>query len=141
MNEEQIKQTGVNENKKLSKKEIRIVVNHEAEQIITEYTDAVNSEFEAGHATRFDVANFMIAWFKDHAPTDVIHELRRRLLDGFAMLEAVQKKYKNDGELPPDLRTALERHFFGSDAKETKRSKKSLKSKYIKDIHNDGEVA
>lgn len=110
-----------------SKKEGRMVVSLEAEAVVAEFADAINDGFDAGRATRFDVASFMILWFKAHAPDDVILEIRRRSANAFSMLDAVQKKYKAIGELPPDIQAVLDKHFFGDAAKEQKKAKKNLK--------------
>lgn len=123
------------------KKEGRIVVSNDAEAAITELTDAVNDGFIAGKATRFDVANYAITWFKDNRPSDFVSEIRRRSADNSSMLEALQKLYKVQGELPQDLQAALNKHFFGETAKDQKKVKKNLKNEYITDIHNESEVA
>lgn len=124
-----------------SKKEGRIVVSLEAEAVVAEFADAVNDGFDAGRATRFDVASFMILWFKAHAPDDVILEIRRRSANAFSMLDAVQKKYKAIGELPPDIQAVLDRHFFGEGGKDQKKAKKNLKTEYITDIHRESDEA
>lgn len=125
----------------VTKKEGRVVVSSEAEAVIGEMTDRVNDGFDAGRANRYDVASFMILWFKNNAPDDVILEIRRRSANAFSMLDAVQKKYKALGELPPDLRAVLDKHFFGDAAKEQKKMKKNLKQEYITDIHIESESA
>lgn len=114
-----------------SKKEGRMVVSLEAEAVVAEFADAVNDGFDAGRATRFDVASFMILWFKAHAPDDVILEIRRRSANAFSMLDAVQKKYKAIGELPPDIQAVLDKHFFGEGGKDHKKTKKNLKQESI----------
>lgn len=114
-----------------SKKEGRMVVSLEAEAVVAEFADAVNDGFDAGRATRFDVASFMILWFKAHAPDDVILEIRRRSANAFSMLDAVQKKYKAIGELPPDIQAVLDKHFFGEGGKDQKKTKKNLKQESI----------
>lgn len=125
----------------VAKKEGRMVVSLEAEAAVAEFADAVNEDFHAGRATRYDVASFMILWFKAHAPDDVILEIRRRSANAFSMLDAVQKKYKALGELPPDIQAVLDKHFFGEAAKESKKIKKNLKQEYITDIHEESEEA
>lgn len=137
-------ETSENKNSKIkeeaSKKEGRMVISLEAEAAVSEFADAVNSDFEAGRATRYDAASFMLIWFKENAPTDVLFELRRRLANGFSMLDALQKKYKAHGELPPELKAVLEQHFFGGPLN-CKKPKKNLKQEYITDIHNESEAA
>lgn len=127
--------------KETSKKEGRMVVSLEAEAAVAELADAVNEGFDAGRATRYDVASFMILWFKSHAPDDVILEIRRRSANAFSMLDAVQKKYKAIGELPPDIQAVLDKHFFGEGSKDQKKTKKNLKTEYITDIHRESDEA
>lgn len=117
------------------KKEGRIVISVEAEAAVGQMTDRVNNGFDAGRANRYDVASFMILWFKNNAPDDVILEIRRHSANAFSMLDAVQKKYKALGELPADIQAVLDKHFFGEAAKEQKKLKKNLKQEYIPDIH------
>lgn len=124
-----------------SKKEGRMVVSLEAEAAVAEFADAVNADFDAGRATRYDAASFMILWFKAHAPEDAILELRRRSANAFSMLDAIQKKYKAYGELPSDIQAVLDKHFFGEVTKEPKKAKKNLKQEYITDIHKESEEA
>ncbi len=119
----------------MTKKESRIVVSLEAEAAIAEMTDQVNDGFEAGRANKYDVASFMILWCKNNAPDDVIYEIRRRSANAFSMLDAVQRKYKTIGELPPDIQSVLDKHFFGDVPKEQRKLKKNLKSEYIIDTH------
>ena len=83
----------VKTNAAVTKKEGRIVVSVEAEAAIAEFTDAVNDGFDAGRANRYEVASYMILWFKNHGPEDAISEIRRRSANGFSMLDAVLKKY------------------------------------------------
>ena len=131
----------VKTNTAVTKKEGRIVVSPEAEAIVGEITDAVNNGFAAGRINRYEVASFMLLWFKNNATEDVILEIRRRSADGFSMLDAVAKKYKSLGELPPEIQAALDKHFFGDVAKEAKKIKKGLRQEYITDIHKESEGA
>lgn len=118
-------------NENLPKKEGRMVVSLEAESAVAEFADAVNEGFDAGRATRFDAASFMILWFKNNAPDDAVLEMRRRSANAFSMLDAVQKKYKAIGELPPDIQAVLDKHFFGEAVKESKKTKKNLKQESL----------
>jgi hypothetical protein len=119
----------------------RIVITKEADMAVTEILDVVNQGFEAGSAKRFEVASHMILWFKEHAPTDAIQSLRRHLASGLSMLDAVAKKAKSSGELPPEIQAALAQYFFGDDAQPTKKVKKNLKQNSIKDTINESEAA
>lgn len=138
--QEKTNQGGV-DSEGMAKKEFRLVVSREAEAAVAEMTTAVNLGFEAGRATRFDVANFMILWFKAHAPEDVIFDLRRKFADSISMLEAIQKKAKSSGDLPPEIKAALEKYYFGPAAISSKKIKNNLKQEYITDIHKPNEAA
>ena len=123
-----------------SRKECRLVVSEDAEAAVTELTDAVNDGFDAGKASRLDIASYMILWFKENAPSDAVSKLRRRFANGISMLDALQKKVKLTGDLPPELQAALENYFFNA-ASAVKKAKKPLRNYYISDIVSDSEVA
>lgn len=120
-------------NDKKNQQEFRVFVNQDAEQAITEFLDDVNRDFNAGRANRIDVASFMITWFKQNASSDVIFDIRRQLANSVSMLDAVYKMAKHGEELPPEVKLALEKHFFGSDANVSKKGKKNLKQEFIND--------
>jgi hypothetical protein len=56
------------------------------------------------------------------------------------MLDALQKKYKALGEVPPDIQAVLDKHFFGEAAKEQKKTKKNLKQECITDTLIESET-
>ncbi len=99
--------------------------------------NAVNDGFDAGRATKIDVASYMLLWFKNNAPDDVKMALRMTLANEMTMLESVVKKAKSSGSLPPALREALAQHFFGSDGTAPKKTKKTLKHDGIIDRNNE----
>lgn len=111
----------------------RVFVNKEADEAITKFLDDVNQNFSAGKATRLDAASFMINWFKDNAPDDVVSKARRQLANGVTMLDAVYKMTKAGDELPLEVKLALEKHFFGADGQPSKKVKNNLKQEYIND--------
>ena len=115
----------------------RIVITKEAEEAISEVMADVNQGFEAGRATRLDVASFMLLWFKNHAGDDALEVLRRQATDDLSMLDAIAKKAKASGELPPEIKDALTKYFFGAGSGASRKSKKNLKSESIIDRHND----
>lgn len=122
-----------NQNKDLSKREqatgkiTRLVVTKEAEVAVGAVMDAVNDGFDAGRATKIEVASYMLLWFKNNVPDDVKLSLRMTLANEMTMLESVVKKARISGGLPPALKEALAQHFFGSDGTVSKKLKKSLK--------------
>ena len=126
---------------KPKKKDSRLVISKEAEEIVTEYTAAVNNGFDAGKATRFDVASFMILWFKEHSSNDVVADIQRQLADGISMLDAIHKQAKSSGDLPPEVQAVLEEYFFGSAAQGQKKKKNNLKQRYSSDTPKTSEVA
>lgn len=123
-----------------SRKEARIVVSVEAEAAVTDFTEAVNQGFDAGAATRFDVASFMILWFKANAPNDVIFEMRKACSDTLSMLDAVRKQAKKSGDLPPEIKSALEQYFFGNAALVPKKAKKNLKQESLNERLHESET-
>ena len=111
----------------------RLVVTKEAEAAVSSVMDTVNDGFDAGRATKIDVASYMLLWFKDNAPDDVKLALRMTLANEMTMLESVVKKAKTSGGLPPAIRAALAQHFFGGDGAPPKKMKKNLKHEGIID--------
>ena len=140
MNEEKKEKDGSQKDEAV-RKECRLVVSADAETAVSEFMDAVNDGFEAGRASRFDIASYMIIWAKNHVPDDAILDIRRRLADDLSMLDAITKKAKVSGDVPEELRIALEKHFFGAAGASVKKQKKGLKHEYITDIPNDQEAA
>lgn len=124
-----------------AKKEARLVVSIEAEAAVSELTDAVNDGFEAGRATRFDIASHMILWCKANSTEDLISEIRRQLADGFSMLDAIHKKAKSSGDLPPEVKAVLEQYFFGTGSTSQKKTKKNLKHESIIDRLQESEAS
>ncbi len=110
-----------------AEKVIRLVVTKEADRAVSEVMDAVNTGFEAGRATKLDVASYMLIWFENNASKDAKLALRMQLANEMTMLESLVKMAKNSGTLPPALKEALAQHFFGEDAAPARKVKKILK--------------
>ena len=125
----------------MASKQVRIMVSPEGELVVSEMTDLVNEEFEAGRANRAEVASFMLCWFRDNAPDDVIFQLRRRLSNGLSMLDALAKKVKMSGELPEEIRHVLEQYYFGDGSPVARKAKNPLRKKSIIDKPSEGEAA
>lgn len=117
----------------------RVFVNKEADAAITKFLDDVNQNFNAGKANRLDAASFMINWFNENAPDDVVSKARRQLANGVTMLDAVYKMAKAGEEMPVEVKLALERHFFGTDGQPSKKGKSNLKQEYINDKLKESE--
>jgi hypothetical protein len=139
--EEENKIQGVRGSEERDENLSRIVITKAADTIINEVVENVNRGFDAGKATRLDVTSFIISWFKSHLTDDVIHQIRISCSNELSMLDAVVKRYKTTGELPPPLRAALTELFFGGDAVPAKKAKKSLKPEGIIDRHTESEAA
>ena len=119
----------------------RLVVTKDAEAAVSSVMDAVNYGFDAGRATKVDVASYMLLWFKNNAPDGAKLALRTTLANEMTMLESVVRKAKTSGSLPPALREALAQHFFGNDGAVSKKLKKGLRSEGITDRHGESEAA
>lgn len=116
----------------------RLVISMDADLALSDIVSDVNVEAIAGKASRYDVANFIILWFKNNAPKDALNDIRPEAATVLSMLDSLEKSYKKTGELPIDLQRALENHFFNDLGKDQKKSK-SLKRKYITDILKENE--
>jgi hypothetical protein len=126
-------ETEINENNDV--KFVRAMISKEADVIVNDVTNAVNTGFEAGRATKLDVTSFMIHWFKDHCNDDVLQLIRVQVANDLTMLDSIVKKAKSSGSLPPELKEVLAHYFFGNKANSAKKGKKNLKSDDIMDIH------
>ncbi len=126
-------ETEINENNDV--KIVRAMISKEADNIVNEITNAVNTGFEAGRATKLDVTSFMIHWFKEHCNDDVLQLIRVQVANDLTMLDSIMKKAKSSGSLPPELKEVLAQYFFGNRSNPVKKGKKNLKPEDIMDIH------
>ena len=120
---------------------VRLVVTKEADMVVNEITTTVNSGFEAGRATKLDVASFIILWFKEHVSDEIILNIRMQLVNDLTMLDSLIKKAKTSGNLPLELKEAMAQYFFGNGLNSAKKTKKNLKPDGITDRHRDGDAA
>jgi hypothetical protein len=125
--------TEINENNDV--KFVRSMISKEADIIVNDVTNAVNTGFEAGRATKLDVTSFMIHWFKENCNDDVLQMIRVQVANDLTMLDSLVKKAKSSGSLPPELKEVLAQYFFGNRLNSAKKSKKTLKHEDIMDIH------
>lgn len=132
-------ETEINENN--DTKVVRAMISKEADNIVNEITNAVNTGFEAGRATKLDVTSFIIHWFKDNCTDDILHMIRLQVANDLTMLDSIVKKAKASGNLPPELREVLAQYFFGGGLNSAKKGKKILKSEGIIDRHKNEEAA
>lgn len=132
-------ETEINENNDV--KFVRAMISKEADSIVNEITNAVNTGFEAGRATKLDVTSFIIHWFKDHYNDELLQMIRVQVANDLTMLDSLVKKAKSSGSLPPELKEVLAQYFFGNGLNSAKKGKKILKSEGIIDRHRNEESA
>lgn len=124
MNESKLKKTEDN----LAK----IAVNKEADRALGEILGRVNDSFDAGRATKQEVASHIILSFAKDCTESDIHGIRALFFNPISLMEATLKKAKETGVLPDSLRDLLFEQFTAGQST-AKKVKKNLNQNIIKD--------
>lgn len=112
----------------------KIAISKEADQALMEILNRVESDFDAGKATKQDVASRMILGFAANCTERDIHAMRMEFFNPILVLEATLRKAKETGVLPEGFRDLLFQQSFANDSQPAaKRAKKSLNPDIIKD--------
>lgn len=132
--EEKIKNQGVKKtNQEKNNEEIaKITVSKEAEEKVSLLLKRVNEGFESGRLNRQDLASWALIRFYDECDDATIEAIRTDHFDQFMMFEAVLKKAKEDGSLPPEYQALLKQQF-GHGSTGRQKQKKSLTRNSIND--------
>lgn len=114
----------------------KIAINKDADRALTEFLSRLNDGFDAGRATKQDVASHVILEFVRNSTDADIHGIRAKFFNPILLMEATLKRAKETGVLPDSMRELLFEQFTaGSAARfETKKTRKALKADYTKDI-------
>jgi hypothetical protein len=119
----------------------KIAINKDADRALSEVIGRVNDGFEAGRATKQEVASHIILNFAKDCTESEIHAIRAMFFNPILLMEATLKKAKETGVLPDSLRDLLFEQF-SSGLPATKKSKKNLNNNIIKDnVISDKEAA
>lgn len=118
----------------------RVIISHESSRCLDELASKVNTGFEAGKVTRPQILNWVLRHFSETAGESEIQELRAAHFDRIAYLEALLKRAKETGVLPPEL-AALAQPPCGSTHVSKKIKKPLTKNAIIDDTINDSDRA
>lgn len=118
----------------------KIAINKDADRALSDVIGRVNDGFDAGRATKQEVASHIILSFSKDCTESDIHGIRALFFNPILLMEATLKKAKETGVLPGSLRELLFEQFTASQSV-AKKSKKSLSHNIIKDNTNDDKEA
>ncbi len=110
----------------------RLTISKSGENALISMMDRVNDGFTGGKVNRNNLANWVFIRFSDNLSPEEIKEIRSEHVDEFAALDAVMRRAKLAGKLPPELRAYLQREI-GLDDPPKKKSKKNLQADLIND--------
>lgn len=86
----------------------KITVTKEAEEAVSQIVTKVNDGFEGGRVNRQDVASWIISRFIETFSDVDIQQLRSAFFNEIALLEAILKRAKQSGNIPVELKVALQ---------------------------------
>lgn len=117
----------------------RLTITKAAEQALVSAVDRINDGFQGGKVNRNQVAIWALSRFGETLGPDEIREIRAEFLDEFSALDAILRRAKNTGKMPPELKAFLQRQM-GLDDSPKKKSKKGLQDNVINDYIEDNKV-
>ena len=103
----------------------RLTINGAAEQALTGAVERVNDGFQGGKLNRNQLAIWAILRFAEHLDDSEVRDIRAEYLDEFSAIDAVLRRAKEIGQLPPELKAFVQKQM-GFDDAPRKRSKKEL---------------
>lgn len=110
----------------------RVLISQESNHLLDELTTRINDGFEAGRVTRPQILSWILRRFAETAGEEEIQELRAAHFDRIAYLEALLKRAKETGILPPEL-NALVQTPIAAIQPLRKKGKKVLQNNVIND--------
>ena len=122
---------------------VKIAISREADRALIEVLDRVTDGFDAGKATKQDVASYMILRFAKDCSESDIHGIRALFFNPILLMEATLKKAKETGILPDLIKDLFFDQFMEAQSQPAaKRTKKILNKNIIKDnVTPDSEAA
>lgn len=111
----------------------RLTINRAAEMALVGAVERINDGFQGGKVNRNQIAVWAILRFSDKLTDDEIKEIRSEHLDEFSALDAVLRKAKESGRLPPELRAFVQKQL-GFDEPSKRKGKKTLPENNINDV-------
>lgn len=110
----------------------RLTITRAAEEALLAAVERINDGFRGGKVNRNQVAIWALVRFGATLGEDEIREIRAEYLDEFSALDALLRRAKDTGKLPPELKAYLQKEMGFEDAPK-KKSKKSLQENIIND--------
>ncbi len=86
---------------------VKITVTKQAEEAVSHVVNKVNDGFDAGRVNRQDVTSWILTRFVETFSDIDVQQIRAAFFNEIALLEAILKRAKQNGNLPPELKTAL----------------------------------
>lgn len=108
----------------------RLTITRVAEQALVLAVERINDGFQGGKVNRNQAAIWALVRFNEHLDTEEIREIRAEYLDEFSAMDAILRRAKGSGKLPPELRAYLQKQMGFEDVPK-KKGKKSLQDNAI----------
>ena len=126
------------ENKKTKNKNeenlAKIAISKEADRALVEVLNRIDEKFDAGRATKQDLASHIIMRFFSSCTEKEIHDMRVLFFDPITAMEVKMKRIKETGVIPDSIRDLLLQEFLdASPQPSAKKIKKSLNQNIIID--------
>lgn len=103
----------------------RLTINGVAEVALGRAVDRVNDGFQGGKINRNQLAVWAILKFAENLEELEIKDIRAEHLDEFSAIDAVLRRAKETGQLPPELRAFIQKQM-GFDEAPKRKSKKEV---------------
>jgi hypothetical protein len=118
----------------------RVIISQGSNRDLDDLASRVNAGFDAGKVTRPQILSWVLRRFAETAGEEEFQEIRAAHFDRIAYLEALLKRAKETGVLPPELSAVLQPPCAPAHA--IKKGKKTLTRNAINDdITKDSEAA
>lgn len=117
----------------------KITVTKQAEEAVSQIVNRVNDGFEAGRVNRQDVASWILTRFVETFSDAEIQQIRATFFNEIVLLEAILKKARQNGTLPPELKEALMGQVHTSSS--SKKGKRALTPQLALGQHKESESA
>ena len=109
----------------------RITISKSAEEVLTAIMEPVNDGFEGGKVNRSQITNWILLRFCEDYSDVEIKEIRAENIDEVAALEAILRRAKKSGKMPPELKALLHKQLGLEEV--PKKRKKQLPDHIIND--------
>ncbi len=107
--------------KKRSEEIAKITVSKEAEEKLSALVQKVNDGFTSGKVNRQDLASWLLMKFCSAQDEALIENIRADHFDEIMMFEAILKKSKETGVLPPEFQALMKQQIGTNGRTKTKK--------------------